>query len=296
MTSLLAIGLSAAVALAIQKLCLELPFGWLPLALAMSTRIAARGLYDHVAAVALGLEQGLPRGVRPSRISSGAIRRAWTRMASPGRRSNRPRRTSRTASSLPCSGAYCSLLGMAAQGKATIPGQHDRPPLAALRAFRRFAARLDDLATWLPARLSALRSSRRRCACPAGRPAPAGAPSRRDASRHRSVNAGWPEAAMAGALGLRLAGPRRYAGELVEDAWMGDGRPAANLADIRRGLRLLIFACGPRGRPPDPPGFVRGLTVKPLSSGRVRASRRDGRAFRDNRRAHRAWPRSAART
>ena len=44
---------------------------------------------------------------------------------------------------------------------------------------------------------------------------------------HRSVNAGWPEAAMAGALGLRLAGPRRYGGELVEDAWMGDGSAAA---------------------------------------------------------------------
>ena len=52
-------------------------------------------------------------------------------------------------------------------------------------------------------------------------------------------NAGWPEAAMAGALGLRLAGPRRYGGELVEDAWMGDGRAAATPADIRRALRVL---------------------------------------------------------
>ena len=77
MTSLLAIGLSAAVALAIQKLCLELPFGWLPLALAMSTLIAARGCTICAAAVALGLSR-TTRGVRPSRISSGAIRRAWT--------------------------------------------------------------------------------------------------------------------------------------------------------------------------------------------------------------------------
>ena len=65
----------------------------------------------------------------------------------------------------------------------------------------------------------------------------------RDAPRHRSPNAGWPEAAMAGVLGLRLAGPRRYAGEAVDDAWMGDGRAAATVTDIRRGLRLLVSAC-----------------------------------------------------
>ncbi|TAL76873.1 MAG: cobalamin biosynthesis protein CobD, partial [Beijerinckiaceae bacterium] len=47
---------------------------------------------------------------------------------------------------------------------------------------------------------------------------------RRDARRHRSPNAGWPEAAMAGALGLKLAGPRLYAEGMVEDAFMGDGR------------------------------------------------------------------------
>jgi adenosylcobinamide-phosphate synthase len=66
---------------------------------------------------------------------------------------------------------------------------------------------------------------------------------RRDAARHRSVNAGWPEAAMAGSLGLRLAGPRRYGGELVEDAWMGDGTPLATAADIRRALGVLLRAC-----------------------------------------------------
>ncbi len=66
----------------------------------------------------------------------------------------------------------------------------------------------------------------------------------RDAGRHRSPNAGWPEAAMAGALGLRLAGPRVYGEILVEDAWMGDGRAEADEADIRRALGLYRFACG----------------------------------------------------
>ena len=59
----------------------------------------------------------------------------------------------------------------------------------------------------------------------------------RDAPRHRSPNAGWPEAAMAAVLGLRLAGPRVYGGRVVEDAWMGDGRAAAGPGDIDR-------ACG----------------------------------------------------
>jgi adenosylcobinamide-phosphate synthase len=61
---------------------------------------------------------------------------------------------------------------------------------------------------------------------------------RRDAPRHRSPNAGWPEAAMAGALGLKLAGPRVYGEALVDDAFMGDGRRDANVADIRRALQL----------------------------------------------------------
>ena len=66
----------------------------------------------------------------------------------------------------------------------------------------------------------------------------------RDAGHHRSPNAGWPEAAMAGALGLRLAGPRVYGETLVADGWMGDGRAEATAADLRRALRLYRVACG----------------------------------------------------
>jgi len=66
----------------------------------------------------------------------------------------------------------------------------------------------------------------------------------RDAGRHRSPNAGWPEAAMAGALGLRLAGPRVYGDTLVDDAWMGDGRAEAAPGDLDRALALYRTACG----------------------------------------------------
>ena len=66
----------------------------------------------------------------------------------------------------------------------------------------------------------------------------------RDARRHRSPNAGWPEAAMAGALGMRIGGPRVYGRERIAAAFMGDGRPAATAADIRGALRLYRAACG----------------------------------------------------
>lgn len=111
------------------------------------------------------------------------------------------------------------------------------------RHFGWAAARLDDLANWVPARLSALLVVAAAWTLPDGEPAAAWRAARRDADRHRSVNAGWPEAAFAGALGLRLAGPRVYDGSMVEDAWMGDGRSAATPEDIRRSLALFRRAC-----------------------------------------------------
>ncbi|MGC2123208.1 MAG: cobalamin biosynthesis protein, partial [Xanthobacteraceae bacterium] len=63
-----------------------------------------------------------------------------------------------------------------------------------------------------------------------------------DAPRHRSPNAGYPEAAVAGALGLSLAGPRVYGGVRIEDAAMGGGRWNASATDIRRALSLYRTA------------------------------------------------------
>src|SRR6185312_6365875 len=101
-------------------------------------------------------------------------------------------------------------------------------------AFGFAAARLDDLVNLPASRVSALL-----IVCASGTAAPnAWAAVWRDASKHRSPNAGWPEAAMAGALGLSLAGPRVYGGIMVDDATMGDGRREASAQDIRAALSL----------------------------------------------------------
>jgi adenosylcobinamide-phosphate synthase len=110
-------------------------------------------------------------------------------------------------------------------------------------AFGWAAARLDDAVNLPASRLTALWLVIAAALTPGASAAGAWRAMRRDARRHRSPNAGWPEAAMAGALGLRLAGPRVYGAVMVEDAWMGDGRPAATIADIRRALSLYRLAC-----------------------------------------------------
>jgi adenosylcobinamide-phosphate synthase len=110
-------------------------------------------------------------------------------------------------------------------------------------AFGWAAARLDDLVNLPASRLAALWLVIAACLAPGARPTQAWRAIWRDARHHRSPNAGWPEAAMAGALGLRLAGPRVYGETLVEDAFMGDGRREAGAADIRRGLALYRLAC-----------------------------------------------------
>jgi adenosylcobinamide-phosphate synthase len=63
-----------------------------------------------------------------------------------------------------------------------------------------------------------------------------------DARHHRSINAGWPEAAMAGALAVRLCGPRSYDGEPASEPWLNGGAPDPAEADITRGLELYVGA------------------------------------------------------
>lgn len=110
------------------------------------------------------------------------------------------------------------------------------------RAFGWAAARLDDLVNLPASRLSALWIAAAARLMPEANWRAAALSAITDAPRHRSPNAGWPEAAMAGALGLALGGPRTYEGNRVNDAWMGAGRRAATAADIHRALRLYRIA------------------------------------------------------
>jgi len=105
-------------------------------------------------------------------------------------------------------------------------------------AFGWAAARLDDLVNLPASRLAALWLIAAAAVTPDASAREAWLTVARDAGRHRSPNAGWPEAAMAGALGVRLAGPRVYGRTRVDDPFMGDGYAAATASDIRRGLAL----------------------------------------------------------
>jgi len=100
-------------------------------------------------------------------------------------------------------------------------------------AFGWASARIDDLANLAPARLTGLLF-----AAVSARPGAALACMARDARRHRSPNAGWPEAAMAGALGVRLSGPRVYADRLAPEPWLNGDARDAGAADLARGLAL----------------------------------------------------------
>jgi adenosylcobinamide-phosphate synthase len=241
--SVMVIATSAAAGLALQTLCLRLPYGWLALALLMSTSIAFRGLHQHVVAVAVGLARSLGDG-----------RRAVAQIVGRDPESLDPPAVARAAIESTAEnfadgvvaplfwGLLLGLPGMLAYKAIntldSMIGHHS----ARYLHFGRFAARLDDLVNWLPARLAALLLLAAALTLRDATPAEGWRALRRDARHHRSPNAGWPEAAMAGCLGLRLAGPRHYGGELVDDAWMGKGRAAATVADIRRALRLLSAA------------------------------------------------------
>ncbi len=111
-------------------------------------------------------------------------------------------------------------------------------------AFGWAAARFDDLVNLPASRLAALWLVLAACVHPAASGSKALHATLRDARHHRSPNAGWPEAAMAGALSLRLAGPRMYGDTRVDDAWMGDGRSESTIVDLERALILYVIACG----------------------------------------------------
>jgi adenosylcobinamide-phosphate synthase len=238
--SLLVIATSAAAGLVLQALCLALPWSWVLLALLMSSLLAWRGLDQHVGAVACGLERSLADGRRavahvvgrdPDSLDAQAVARAAIESAAEN--------FSDGVIAPLFWGLLLGLPGMLAYKAINTADSMIGHRSPRFFHFGRFAARLDDAANWPPARLAALLILAAAALTP-GADAPAGWRAvLRDPRHHRSPNAGWPEAAMAGCLRLRLAGPRRYGGEVVDDAWMGDGSTAATRADVRRALALI---------------------------------------------------------
>ena len=112
------------------------------------------------------------------------------------------------------------------------------------RAFGVTSARLDDLMNLIPARLSGLLFVLAAFFVPTANPFKSLLVMLRAAGKHRSPNAGWPEGAMAGALGLSLSGPRHYAEGPVREPWIGkELRARATAQDIRRSLYMLAVGC-----------------------------------------------------
>jgi len=234
-----------AAAFAVQSALLLLPFGIIAAALAASSLLAQRSLYDHVARVASALESG---GVAAGRT---AVAHIVGRDTASLDEAGVARAAIESLAENFSDGVVAPALWLAVGG---LPGGalykavntadsmigHRTPRY---EHFGWAAARLDDLLNLPASRLSALLLVA--AAALTSRASAAGASAtnawvaiRRDASRHRSPNAGYPEAAMAGALGLKLAGPRAYAGVSVDDAFMGEGRRDATAADIRAALAL----------------------------------------------------------
>ena len=110
-------------------------------------------------------------------------------------------------------------------------------------AFGMVAARLDDALNWMPARISGALIVCAALFVPGAAPSKALRSMLRDAGKHISPNAGWPEASSAGALDLALIGPTRYTGGVSKSEWLGDGRMYATPGDIRRMLVLFAAAC-----------------------------------------------------
>jgi adenosylcobinamide-phosphate synthase len=209
-----------------------------------SSLIAQRSLHEHVGQVADRLELGLAEGrAAVSRIvgrdpqsldEAGVARAAIESLAE-----NFSDGVVAPAFYTAIAGLPGGLLYKAVNTADSMVGH--RSPRH--EAYGWAAARLDDLVNLPASRLSALFIVAAAALTPGADPRGAVRAVGRDARRHRSPNAGWPEAAMAGALGLRLAGPRVYGGVPVEDHWMGDGRAEAGAADIRRALRVYRAAC-----------------------------------------------------
>lgn len=212
-------------------------WGWIGVAILAWPALAQRSLFDHVRAVGERIDAGDLSGARM------AVGRIVGRDTAALDEAGVARAAIESLAESFCDGVaaplfWLLLLGLpgiwaykAVNTADSLIGHRE----ARWRAFGWAAARFDDLVNWVPARLSGV------LLCLVG-----GRGWRilwRDARRHASPNAGWPEAAMAGVLGLRLAGPIAYDGVMHDKVWIGDGTSDAGGDEIDRALAIYLRAC-----------------------------------------------------
>ncbi|MEL7022601.1 MAG: adenosylcobinamide-phosphate synthase CbiB [Pseudomonadota bacterium] len=203
--------------------------------------LASRSLHEHVAAVAVALKAGdLSRsrsavahivGRDPSQLDEPAIARAAIESLAEN--------TSDGVVAPLFWGVLLGLPGLAAYKAINTLDSMIGHRNARYECFGKCAARLDDAVNWIPARITAALF-----VLAAKISATAWQVMWRDSSHHRSVNAGWPEAAMAGALQIRLSGPRQYADTVAVEPWLNEGAEDPDAAAVERALRLYVRAMG----------------------------------------------------
>ncbi|HEY3911473.1 MAG TPA: adenosylcobinamide-phosphate synthase CbiB [Stellaceae bacterium] len=244
-TVIVLVGLAAALGLAIQLLCRGSFVGAAVEIVLIAVLVAQRSLYEHVAEVALALDRGgLAAGreaVRhivgrdPKSLDAYGVARAAIESLAEN-----------FSDGVVAPVFWCLLLGLpglfAYKMANTLDSMigHRTPHY---RSFGWAAARFDDLANLVPARVSGLLIAAAALFAEKCRPGRALAVMLRDGRKHRSPNAGWPEGAMAGALGLALAGPRHYPEGVVVDPWVGEGTARVATSDVARALSLYKLAC-----------------------------------------------------
>ena len=234
------------VALVIEQTLLLLPLGLLAAAILASTLLAQRSLLVHVGRVADALDEG---GIAAGREAvahivgrdtadldeAGVARAAIESLAE-----NFSDGVVAPAFWMVIAGLSGAALYKAINTADSMIGHRTKRH----QDFGRTAAQLDDFVNLPASRLSAVLIVAAAYLTKGASASGAWQATWRDGSKHASPNAGYPEASMAGALGLSLAGPRAYDSAPAAGAWMGDGRREANAADIRAALDLYSRADG----------------------------------------------------
>jgi len=230
---------TALVTVPLAWLCRLIPFGWVLEAGLASSLLAQSSLRRAVADVVAGLRRSLPDG-------RSAVSHIVGRDPEALDRAGVARAAIESLAESSSDGIVAPLFWLVVAG---LPGialykaVNTADSMIGHKTERYLAfgwasARFDDLLNLVPARLTALLVAMAALFVRGGRPAVSWSTALRDAPRHDSPNAGWPEAAFAGALGFRLGGPRSYGGEIVDLPAFGDGRADLGPDDIEHALRL----------------------------------------------------------